>query len=73
MFKALSPMTNHIQHKRVGKFKCVLKMWGVAICRREILSMGDSNRSIIGRLPYTLWNVRGGGNRGFGDRASVAL
>ena len=65
LFKAMSLMTNHVHNKQVRELKCAFKMWGSAIHRREIPSMGDGNGGISGRAPYMSQNVRGGAVGGF--------
>ena len=66
LFKAASLMTNHICNKQVRELKCTFEMWGSAIRRRKVPSMGDGDRGISGRAPYMSRDVRGGGGRGFG-------
>ena len=66
LFKAMSLMTNHVHNKQVRELKCTFKMWGSAIRRRKVPSMGDGNGGISGRVPYMSWDARGGGGRGFG-------
>ena len=61
-------MTKHICNKRAREFKCALKTWGTVICRREVLSIRDSNGSISVRLPYMLRNTRDGDSTRFGGQ-----
>ena len=65
LFKAASLMTNQLHNQRVRELKCTFNTWGSAIHRRKVPSMEDGDGGIGGRLPYTLWDARGGGGRRF--------
>ena len=58
--KALPLMTNNVGNKRVRKLKCTFVTRGLSICRGQVPSLGDGQRSIRVRACYSLRIKEGG-------------